>query len=123
MNHVSLTVDKEPLEMNPMVPQFNHGFYGECYKSMWQAMNKMFKNSTIGFSRTEYAQGFAFYGFDLSTDGSGGECPNLPRRGEVGIVIGFRVNPTAALTLLAFGEKPGGIEIDAGGEVIEVVEA
>ena len=119
VNHVKVTIDNTPHESRPLEPDYRApNFYMEAYNSLWRAANKMYKNASVGISFEEFPQGYAIYGVDLSADGSGGECPNAPRTGELRIEIGFRVNPPAALTLIAIGDKPGWFEVDSAGEVI-----
>ena len=120
VNHLQLVVGADTLQMRPLTPDYRAvGYYLEAYNSLWRAANKMYKNATVGISYSDFIQGYTIYGVDLSADGSGGECPNAPRKGEVRIEVGFRTNPIIALTLLAIAEKPGWFEIDAHGDVIK----
>lgn len=79
----------------------------------------MYSNSGIDISREEFPKGYAIYAFDLTPDMCGSSLRfNDVQRGNFAVDIKFSVAPTAAVSLLCYGEFENLIQIDSDRNVI-----
>jgi hypothetical protein len=68
LNHIALTLDGEQKPNVPLTPNFGEGLYLESYMSLFFATGKLNLDEGLIISRSEYANGYTLFGFDLSSD-------------------------------------------------------
>ena len=82
-------------------------------------MGKMYSNIGNDISRDEFAIGNAIFAFDLTTDMCGSSPHfNTVQRGNLAVDIKFSTTPTAAVSLVCYGEFENLILIDSERNVI-----
>ena len=93
--------------------------YIEAYNMLFSGTGKMYYNTGNEISRQDYANGYAIYAFDLTPDMCGSSDHfNVSQRGNLAVDIKFFTAPTAALSLVCYGEFENTIHIDAERNVI-----
>ena len=68
LNYIALTLDGEQKPNVPLTPNFGEGLYLESYMSLFFATGKLNLDEGLIISRSEYANGYTLFGFDLSSD-------------------------------------------------------
>ena len=93
--------------------------YIEAYLAMFSGTGKLFYDSGIDISRTDFADGYGLYVADLTPDmcGSSGHF-NAVQSGNLAVDIRFGTTPTAAVSLVCYGEFENTIHIDSERNVI-----
>jgi len=106
-NGVSIPYDE--LEMN-----FEQGHILPGYNSLFQGMGRLFSDHNIHITLEDYkSSGFALYVFDLTQNGSSGDCNlSLLQEGKLSLHIKLDAPLPHSATVLVYMEREGLIEID-----------
>jgi len=86
--------------------------------SMFSALGKDNKDEGNDISRTDFAEGYGIYCFDLTADLSENESFNLTSHGTVRIDMKFRTALPHTVTVVAYAEFEKIIEIDRNRNVV-----
>ena len=93
--------------------------YIEAYNTLFSGTGKMFYDTGNEISRQDYTSGYSIYAFDLTPDMCGSSDHfNMSQRGNLTVDIKFSTAPTAALSLVCYGDFENTIHIDAERNVI-----
>lgn len=111
-NFVGVYVDGQPVPHQPMQLDFENGNYIRAYQNL-------FLNSEgLHLSRTEFAEGYTLFLFDLSPDLCEGEHFNLIRHSNLRIELKFNKSLEKTVSLIVFAEFELLIEINKSRNVL-----
>lgn len=88
------------------------------YMSLMQATGHLFSNSDNGITLSDYKDGYTIYGFDITPDESFGGNFQLLKEGKLSLDLTLNVNTTHSITIVAYFEYDGLIQITHDGAVI-----
>ena len=96
----------------PYEPDFTNSKYLRAYCGLLESMG--IRHSEKGFlvKRSDFANGYAIYGFDLAPTQNCAPCVSPPRRGNARLEINFSANTTSAINVICLAEFDALIEID-----------
>ena len=120
VSSIAVTVNGEDMPFKPL-PFFygNNPKYIEAYTTLFSGTGKMYYDVGNDISREEFSNGYAIYAFDLTPDMcSSADHFNMIQRGNLAVDIRFSTAPTAAASLLCYGEFENTIHIDSERNVI-----
>ena len=86
---------------------------------MFSGTGKLFYDAGSDISRDDFKNGYALYAADLTPDMCGSSDHfNVVQRGNLAVDIKFTTAPTAAVSLVCYGEFENTIHIDSERNVI-----
>ena len=107
---------KKPLQLSYTAASIR---YIEAYLSMFSGTGKLFYDAGNGVSRGDFKDSYALYAADLTPDMCGSSDHfNVVQRGNLAGDIKFTTAPTAAVSLVCYGEFENTIHIDSERNVI-----
>ena len=105
-NGISVPYDKISLD-------YESKKYDEGYFSLLQASGLLYKNRGSTISYENFGNGYALYGFDLSSDPSPeNQCLDLIQEGKLSLSITLKTASTKAITIVVYLEYDKLIEVD-----------
>lgn len=117
---IGITVNGEDMPFKPI--QLSYGVsprFVEAFSTLFSGTGKMYLNAGNDISREEFSKGYAIYAFDLTADMCGASSHfNAVQRGNLAVDIKFSTAPTAAVSLVCYGEFENLIQIDSERNVI-----
>ena len=118
---LGMTVNGEEVPFKPLQLSYtaeNPG-YIEAYLTMFSGTGKLFYDAGSDISRDDFKNGYALYAADLTPDMCGSSDHfNVVQRGNLAVDIKFTTAPTAAVSLVCYGEFENTIHIDSERNVI-----
>jgi hypothetical protein len=120
VSSIGITVNGEEMPFKPMKLSFGAApQYIEAFSTMFSGTGKMYHNTGNDISRSEFPNGYAVYGFDLTPDMCGASTHfNVIQNGNLAIDIQFSAAPAAAASLVCYGEFENTVHIDSERNVI-----
>ena len=118
VNHLALYVNGEMVPSKPYQPNFTNSQYLRDYMSLFQGTDTMFSNRAMNIARSDFAQGYALWLFDLSNDIGASSCFTLPRSGSVRLELKFSQATTVTINVICYAEYDSVIELDKHRNVI-----
>ena len=118
---LGMTVNGEEVPFKPLQLSYTaaNPRYIEAYLAMFSGTGKLFYDSGIDMPRTDFANGYALYVADLTPDMCrSSDHFNAEQRGNLAVDIRFSTTPTAAVSLVCYGEFENTIHIDSERNVI-----
>lgn len=112
LSSIQLSVNGKPFPNQPMKLDYVHDNYLEGFNSLFSATGTLFQNNCPKISREAYANGYALYCFDLTADGSVGQCKSGKQSGSVTLDLHFDENLTTTLTVVIYSVYHNNIKID-----------
>jgi hypothetical protein len=103
----------KPLSMN-----FGSGYYVSAFMTLFSGTGKAKKDEGNGIDRSDFANGYALYAFDLSPDLSENDHFNLAHQGSVRLHLKFDTALPNTVTVVAYAEFENIIEIDRSRNVV-----
>ena len=95
-----------------------NSLYVRAYNTLFGGTGKLFHDEGNDISRSEYADGYALYAFDLSPDLTDDEHFDLSKTGSVRLQAKFADALATPVTLIAYAEFQNLLEIDNNRNVI-----
>ena len=89
INFLAVYVDGRQVPAKQLQPNFETGSYIRSYVNLFSATGKQSQDEGNGLSRDDFAQGYTFFGFDLTPNGCEGGCFHLTRKGNLRIEMHF----------------------------------
>ena len=120
VSSITVTINGEDMPFKPLQLSYgNNPKYIEAYTTLFSGTGKMYYDVGNDISREEFPNGYAIYAFDLTPD----MCSSSPhfntvQRGNLAVDIRFSAAPTAAASLVCYGEFENTIHIDSERNVI-----
>lgn len=109
---IQLSVNGKPFPSTPMTLDYANKNYQEGYNSLFSGTGTLFANNCPKISRAEYPNGYCFYCFDLSPDGSVGQCKSGRQSGNVSLDLHFANNLAKTMTIVIYSVYHNNIKID-----------
>ena len=104
--------------IKPLKIDYANSLYVRAYNTLFGGTGKLFHDEGNDISRSDYADGFALYAFDLSPDLTDDEHFDLSKTGSVRLQVKFANALAAPVTLIAYAEFQNLLEIDNNRNVI-----
>ena len=104
--------------VRPIQPNYGDSLYIRAYNSLFGGTGKLCKDEGLHIDRTDYADGYALYAFDLTADLGEDDHFSLVRQGSVRLALKFAVALPATVTVVAYAEFENVIEVDRDRNVI-----
>ena len=119
LNEIGVYVDgQQQQSIRPLHPNFADGQYISSYVGLFSGTGKLNKDDGNNIERSEYANGYALYAFDLSPDLAEDDHFNLSRQGGVRLVLKFAAALEVTVTVVAYAEFENVIEIDRNRDIV-----
>ena len=118
---LGITVNGEEVPFKPLQLSYTaaNPRYIKAYLPMFSGTGKLFYDSGNDILRTDFANGYALYAADLTSDMSGSSDHfNAVQRGNLALDIRFTNAPTTATSLVCYGEFENTIHIESERNVI-----
>ena len=112
LNEIMVYLDGQQHGIKPLSSSFAKGQYITSFMSLFSGTGKANRDEGNGIDRSEFANGYALYAFDLSPDLSEDDHFNLARQGTVRIDLKFATALPNTVTVVAYAEFENIIEID-----------
>jgi hypothetical protein len=104
LKKIELTVDDVPSPAQPMNLNFTNNNYVDAYAAMYHGLNKTHEYQNCGITLYDFANGYAFYVFNLNNTDEG--INSKPRQGNTKINLELTTAPTQTLTLIVYAITP-----------------
>jgi hypothetical protein len=118
LKEISVYLDGQNHGIKPLSSNFESSQYISSFMSLFSGTGKENRDEGNGISRSDFANGYALYAFDLTADLSENESFNLARHGTVRIDMNFGVALPHTVTVVAYAEFENIIEIDRNRNVV-----
>lgn len=119
LNEIALYMDgQQQHSIKPLHPDYENNNYISAYLSLFTGTGKINRDDGNFIDRSEYADGYALYAFDLSPDLAEDDHFNLARHGSVRLVLKFSEALARTITVIAYAEFENVIEIDRNRNII-----
>ena len=117
---VGITVNGEEVPFKPLQLSYTDATirYIEAYLSMFSGTGKLFYDTENEISRDDLQNGYALYAADLTPDPGSSDHFNVVQHGNLALNLKFTTAPTAAVSLVCYGEFENTIHIDSERNVI-----
>jgi hypothetical protein len=115
---VSVYLDGQQHGIKPLVMDFANAQYVDAYMNLFTGSGKENQDEGNDITRSDFANGYALYVFDLTPDMSENESFNLARSGGVRVGMKFATALTQTITVVAYAEFENIIEIDRNRNVV-----
>lgn len=121
--HFSLTeigvyLDGQLHGLKPLKLNFASGRYVAAYASLFGGTNKINRDEGNDISRSDYANGYALFAYDLTPDLAEDDHVNLTRQGTVRLDLKFGEALPHTLTVICYAEFQNVIEVDRNRSVV-----
>jgi hypothetical protein len=117
-SEISVYLDGQQHALKPLVMDFTNNQYINAYMGMFSGTRKENQDEGNGIDRSEFAQGYTLYVFDLTPDLSENDSFNLVRSGGVRLGMKFSAPLERTITIVAFAELENLIEIDRNRNIV-----
>jgi len=104
--------------IKPLKIDYTNSLYVRAYNTLFGGTGKLFHDEGNDISRSDYANGYALYAFDLSPDLTDDEHFDLSKTGSVRLQAKFADALATPVTLIAYAEFQNLLEIDNNRNVI-----
>ena len=120
LNFLALYIDGEQLPWKPLKPKFvgPDSNYLMAYQTLFSGLDNLHQNSGNDISRSDYANGYTLYAFDLTPDLCSGGHFNLIRSGNVRLELAFRDPLINTVNVLVYAEYDSILEIDKSRNIL-----
>ena len=118
---IGITVNGEEVPLRPLHLSYTAATirYIEAYLGMFSGTGKLFYDVGNDVSREDFNNGYALYTVDLTPDMCGSSDHfNVVQRRNLALNLKFTTAPTAAVSLVCYGEFENTIHIDSERNVI-----
>jgi hypothetical protein len=118
VREISVYLDGQLHGIKPLTLDFAHSQYVTSFMSLFNGTGKENQDEGNDIDRSDFANGYALYAFDLSPDLSEDEHFNLTRQGAVRVDMKFGVALPHTVTVVVYAEFENIIEIDRSRNVV-----
>jgi hypothetical protein len=115
---IAIYLDGQQSAIKPLVMDYANNLYINAYMGMYSGTRKENSDEGNGIDRSEFANGYTLYVFDLTPDLSENDSFNLIRNGGVRLAMKFATALPSTITIVASAEFENIIEIDRNRNVI-----
>ena len=118
LGELSVYLDGQLHGIKPLKLDYRRNQYVAAFVSLYSGTGKDNKDEGNDISRSEFAEGYALYAYDLTPDLSEADHFNLSRQGTVRIDLKFDAALGNTVTVIAYAEFENVIEIDRNRNVV-----
>ena len=118
INFLAVYVDGRQVPGKPLQPNFAEGRHVRSYMNLFCSTGKVSQDEGIDLTRTDFGNGYTFFGFDLTPDACDGSCFHLVKKGNLRVEIHFASALSETVNVVAYGEFEAVLEIDKNRNVI-----
>ncbi len=116
-SNIYLSVNSEAFPKEHLKPNFDKGFFKECYFTLFSQMGCMFDDCGLDLTMDEYKNGFTIFAFDLTADMEDGEHREVRRNADVMLHLTLSAGHAKAIDVLCIKEYESVLEIDKNDKV------
>ena len=117
MNMIDFQVDNISRPGRPLIMNFDNGNYCSAYNNLFSIYQKYHSHESDFISRNDFGKGYAIYVFQI-TKPQKKNFMQLPRNGLTSLKMKFKHALPAPVTVIAYADFPGFMEIDKTRNVI-----
>jgi hypothetical protein len=118
MSELAVYLDGQQHGIKPLSQNFENNQYVTSFMSLFNGTGKENRDEGNDIDRSDFANGYALYAFDLSPDLCEGDHFNLARQGTVRLDMKFAAALPHTVTVVAYAEFENLIEIDRNRNVV-----
>ena len=118
LTQLAVYLDGQLHGIKPLQLDYGSGQYVTAFTSLFSGTGKDNRDEGNDINRSDFANGYALYAFDLTPDQSEADHFNLSRQGTVRIDMKFGAALANTITVLAYAEFENIIEIDRNRNVV-----
>ena len=104
INFLAVYVDGRQVPAKPLQPNFETGSCIRSYVNLFSSTGKQGQDGGNNLTRDEFADGYTFFGFDLTPDACDGGCFHLVRKGNLRIEIHFATALAQTVNVVVYSE-------------------
>ena len=105
-------MDGRQVPGKPFQPNFAEGRHVRSYMNLFCSTGKVSQDEGIDLTRSDFGNGYTFFGFDLTPDACDGSCFPLVKKGNLRVEIHFASALTQTVNVVVYGEFEAVLEID-----------
>ena len=119
MSEISVCADGQNIQnIKPLKIDYRNNLFIQAYNSMYTGTGRLFHDEGLFVNRTEFADGYTLYAFDLSPDLTDDQKFDQLRTGSVRLQLRFANYLPVPVTLIVYAEYQNMIEIDKNRNII-----
>jgi hypothetical protein len=118
MSELAVYLDGQQHGIKPLSQNFENNQYVTSFMSLLNGTGKENRDEGNDIDRSDFANGYALYAFDLSPDLCEGDHFNLARQGTVRLDMKFAAALPHTVTVVAYAEFENLIDIDRNRNVV-----
>ena len=118
LTEIGIYLDGQLHGLKPLKLDFAAGRFIAAYAGLFGGTNKINRDEGNDISRSDYANGYALYAYDLTPDLAEDDHVNLTRQGTVRLDLKFGNALAQTVTVIAYAEFDNLIEIDRNRNVV-----
>ena len=112
LTSIVLDVDGQPLPSKPIKMNFASDTYSEIFYQLAQTTGRSLIDGDLGITREQFANGYAIFAFDLTSDLCEGSGVHLIKNSTVTLELTFSQDLPHTISLFMYAEKDELFEID-----------
>jgi hypothetical protein len=118
LTEIGIYLDGQLHGLKPLKLDFAAGRFIAAYAGLFGGTNKINRDEGNDISRSDYANGYALYAYDLTPDLAEDDHVNLTRQGTVRLDLKFGTALAQTVTVIAYAEFENLIEIDRNRNIV-----
>jgi hypothetical protein len=118
LTEIGIYLDGQLHGLKPLKLDFAAGRYIAAYTGLFSGTNKLNRDEGNDISRSDYANGYALYAYDLTPDFTENDHVNLTRQGTVRLDLKFGAALAQTVTVVTYAEFENLIEIDRNRNIV-----
>jgi len=116
---ISVYADGQNIQnVKPLKIDYRRNLFIQAYNSLYTGTGRLFHDEGLFIDRTEYADGYTLYAFDLSPDLTGDPKFDQLRTGSVRLQLKLADYLPVPVTLIVYAKYQNMIEIDKNRNII-----
>jgi hypothetical protein len=118
LTEIGIYLDGQLHGLKPLKLDYAAGRYIAAYAGLFSGTNKINRDEGNDISRSDYANGYALYAYDLTPDLAENDHVNLTRQGTVRLDLKFGAALAQTVTVVTYAEFENLIEIDRNRNIV-----
>jgi hypothetical protein len=118
LNFLALYLDGQQIPSKPLTPNFARNCYTRSYMSLFTSTGKGFQDEGNHITRSDYAEGYTLFAFDLTPDLSDNAHFNLIKQGSLRVEMHFAEALQRTINVVVYAEFESVIQIDRNRNVM-----
>ena len=118
LTEIGIYLDGQLHGLKPLKLDFAAGRFIAAYAGLFGGTNKINRDEGNDISRSDYANGYALYAYDLTPDLAEDDHVNLTRQGTVRLDLKFGNALAQTVTVIAYAEFENLLEIDRNRNIV-----